>query len=236
MLQTFEAPHSNSTRYASSSAAHTSATIATAAGTPAKQATEMKPPNHHHIFIVTGPAGCGKSTIAKFLAERYDFKFIEGDDFHPKANIEKMSANKPLNDADRWDWLIILRDEALRNLKDGAKGVVVTCSALKKKYRDVIRTARLYDEDPDAAVHFIYLKASFETLVSRVGSRKGHYMKEDMVKSQLADLEEPDKAESEKLQDVKVVDVSGTPPDVQNLAAAVVDEILAKDGNEEKTA
>ncbi|KAF2276218.1 carbohydrate kinase [Westerdykella ornata] len=191
----------------------------------------MSAPNHHHIFIVTGPAGCGKSTVAKFLSERYGFHYIEGDDFHPKANIEKMSNGQPLNDADRWDWLIILRDEALRNLKQGHKGVVVTCSALKKKYRDVIRTARLYDdEDPDVALHFVYLQASLETLLERVGNRKGHYMKDQMVKSQLEALEEPDEEEIEKLKDCDIVDVSGTPDDVQRLASGVVDKILQKDG------
>ncbi|KAF2264509.1 carbohydrate kinase [Lojkania enalia] len=190
----------------------------------------MPAPSHHHILIVTGPAGCGKSTVAKFLAERYGFDYIEGDDFHPPANIEKMAANIPLNDADRWDWLILLRDQALVSLKDGAKGVVVTCSALKKKYRDVIRTARLYDEDLDAFVHFIYLRASKETLLARVGARQNHYMKDTMVLSQLAALEEPDREEVEKLKDVDIIDVAGTQLEVQNLAKTAVDQILAKDG------
>lgn len=141
-----------------------------------------------------------------------------------------MAANIPLDDADRWDWLILLRDQALASLKKGSQGVVVTCSALKKKYRDVIRTARLYDEDQDAAVHFIYLRASRETLLARVGARQGHYMKDTMVISQLAALEEPDKDEIEKLKDVKVIDVKGTLPEVQQLARAAVDSILALDG------
>jgi gluconokinase len=150
--------------------------------------------------------------------------------FHPKANIEKMAANIPLDDADRWDWLILLRDQALRNLREGARGVVVTCSALKKKYRDVIRTARLYDEDPNAAVHFVYLRANLETLLARVAARQNHYMKDAMVKSQLAALEEPDKEEIERLKDVDIVDVKGTPSEVQSLASGVVDRVLVKDG------
>lgn len=147
-----------------------------------------------------------------------------------------MAANIPLDDADRWDWLILLRDQALESLKNGAKGVVVTCSALKKKYRDVIRTATLYDEDPDASVHFVYLRASKETLLARVGSRQGHYMKDTMVLSQLAALEEPDKDEVEKLKDVKIIDVSGSQLEVQNLAKAAVDRIFKNDGTNAKSA
>jgi gluconokinase len=147
-----------------------------------------------------------------------------------------MAANQPLDDADRWDWLILLRDQALANLKAGAKGVVVTCSALKKKYRDVIRTARLYDEDPNAAVHFVYLRADLETLLARVGARKGHYMKDAMVKSQMAVLEEPDKEEIEKLKDVNIIDVIGTPSEVRDLVSGVVDTILTKDGADAKLA
>lgn len=152
---------------------------------------------------------------------------LTGRQFHPPANIEKMSNNIPLNDADRWDWLILLRDQALAALQNGAKGVVVTCSALKKKYRDVIRTARLYDESPNANVHFVYLRADKETLLARVAGRQGHYMKDAMVISQLAALEEPDEAEIKRLKDVEIVDVKGGPLDVQKLATAAVDNILA---------
>jgi gluconokinase len=139
-----------------------------------------------------------------------------------------MAANIPLDDADRWDWLILLRDQALVALKNGAKGVVVTCSALKKKYRDVIRTARLYDEDPDANVHFVYLKASQEILLARVGARQGHFFKDSMILSQLAALEPPDEDEMVRLKDVEVIDVSGSQHEVEILAATAVDNILAE--------
>lgn len=132
----------------------------------------------------------------------------------------------PLNDEDRWDWLILLRDEALNKLKTGSKGVVVTCSALKKKYRDVIRTARLYDEDPNANVHFVYLRADKETLLGRVRARQGHYMKDAMVESQFATLEEPDETECKQLKDVDIVDVKGSLQEVQRLASQAVDKIL----------
>ncbi|OCL07036.1 carbohydrate kinase [Glonium stellatum] len=183
--------------------------------------------NHHHIFIVTGPAGCGKSTVAKFLAEQFSLCYIEGDEYHPLANIEKMKAGDPLNDTDRWDWLIALREQALAALDQGAKGVVVTCSALKKKYRDVIRLAPLYDTD--VVVHFIYLRASEATLLARVKARQGHYMKDSMVRSQINSLEEPDEKERDRLKDVHCIDVSGTMAEVQKLSMAVVNEVLAGD-------
>jgi gluconokinase len=138
-----------------------------------------------------------------------------------------MAAGIPLDDADRWDWLILLRDQALAALKNGSKGVVVTCSALKKKYRDVIRTARLYDEDPNANVHFVYLKASKEVLLARVGARQGHFFKDSMILSQLAALEPPDEDEMKRLKDVEVVDVSGTQQEVERLVATAMDSILA---------
>lgn len=187
----------------------------------------MAIPSRHHILIVTGPAGCGKSTVAKYLSDRYGFEYIEGDEYHPKANIDKMAAGIPLNDEDRWDWLILLRDQALKDLKNGAKGVVITCSALKKKYRDVIRTAKLYDEEPDANVHFVYLRADKETLLARVRGRQGHYMKDSMVESQFAALEEPDELEVKQLKDVEIVDVKGTIAEVSDLASAAVDTVLA---------
>lgn len=187
---------------------------------------EMTITHRHHILIVTGPAGCGKSTIAKVLSERYGFRYIEGDEYHPQTNIDKMAAGIPLNDEDRWDWLILLRDQALQDLKNGAKGVVITCSALKKKYRDVIRTARLYDEEPDANVHFVYLRADKETLLARVRSRQGHYMKDSMVESQFAALEEPDELEVKQLKDVEIVEVKGSIAEVSQLASDAVDRIL----------
>lgn len=134
-----------------------------------------------------------------------------------------MAAGIPLNDGDRWDWLIVLREEAVRHLESGAPGVVVTCSALKKKYRDVIRLASLNDHD--VIVHFIYLRASEELLMSRVRARQNHFMKDSMVRSQFEALEEP----TEKEQDVLTVDVSGTLADVEKLALEAVSQVIAKD-------
>lgn len=143
--------------------------------------------------------------------------------FHPQANIDKMASGHPLTDADRWDWLILLRDQSVAALASGATGVVLTCSALKRKYRDVIRIAS-YNDDK-VLVHFIYLAASQEVLLSRVRNRAGHYMKDSMVKSQFEALEPPSEAEK----DVLSVDVSGDLAHVQNLALEVVNGVMAAD-------
>jgi gluconokinase len=145
--------------------------------------------------------------------------------FHPPANIQKMAAGIPLTDADRWDWLIALRQQSTASLDTGAPGVVLTCSALKLKYRDVIRVASYNDHD--VLVHFIYLKADEETLLARVKARQGHYMKDSMVRSQFQSLEEPTADELSK--DVLCVDVSGSMVEVQRLAIAAVKNVLDKD-------
>ncbi|KAF1834244.1 carbohydrate kinase [Decorospora gaudefroyi] len=232
MMQTVEPAQTKPIQYASpptppaskTASPSTSSSIVNAADDTSK----MPISSHHHILIVTGPAGCGKSTVAKYLSDRYGFDYIEGDEFHPRANIEKMAAGIPLNDEDRWDWLILLRDQALTALKKGSKGVVVTCSALKKKYRDVIRTARLYDEDPNANVHFVYLRSDKATLLARVHARQGHYMKDTMVESQFAALEEPDETECKQLKDVEIIDVKGSIQEVQQLAGTAVDQVLVR--------
>jgi len=144
---------------------------------------------HKHLFIITGPAGCGKTTVAQHLSEALGFPYVEGDDYHPESNRQKMSRGEGLADADRWDWLINLKEATLSHLDTGADGAIVTCSALKRKYRDVIRIARL--DNHEVRVHFIYLRASKEVLKKRVAEREGHFMKSDMVESQFQDLEEP---------------------------------------------
>ncbi|KAI5284899.1 hypothetical protein KEM55_000866, partial [Ascosphaera atra] len=135
--------------------------------------------------------------------------------YHPDSNKEKMAKGQPLNDADRWDWLIKLREAAIKALSTSKRdqsstqnnkeivtssstefeatacpaGVVVTCSALKHKYRDVMRIAAY--EHPTVSIHFVYLRADERDLVERVTQRKGHFMKGDMVHSQFDALEEP---------------------------------------------
>ncbi|KAJ2907009.1 putative glucokinase protein [Zalerion maritima] len=179
---------------------------------------------HHHIWLVTGPAGCGKSTVAQHLAKSLDVPYIEGDEFHPKSNIEKMSSNIPLTDADRWDWLTILREESLKQLSSGSSGVVLTCSALKRKYRDVIRVAPYYDSS--LLVHFIYLHAPEEVLIERVRSRHNHYMGSTMVHSQFDILEPPAADES----DVITIDSTKSQDEVKTDALAKVLDVIHDDG------
>ncbi|KAE8549348.1 hypothetical protein EYB25_007869 [Talaromyces marneffei] len=180
-----------------------------------------------HIWIVTGPAGSGKTTVAKNLQAEMGLPFLEGDDFHPLSNKEKMANGIPLTDADRWDWLISLRDAAIDILSKPAantappKGVIMSCSALKLKYRDVIRVAEYYN--PSLRIHFIYLKADEKTLMDRVNGRASHYMKGNMVHSQFEALEDP----SDEV-DVLAVDVSVPPDVVQRNVSEVVKKKLAE--------
>lgn len=139
-----------------------------------------------------------------------------------------MEAGTPLNDEDRWDWLVTLREAAVAALDASStnstapmqKGVVVTCSALKQKYRDVIRVAAYNDHR--VHVHFIYLHASEAVLTERVRSRKGHFMAATMVQSQFAALEEPNTLECNK--DVISIDCSGNQDSV---SADTLDKVKA---------
>jgi len=184
------------------------------------QQKSTKPTQSRHIFIITGPAGCGKSSVAKHLATSLDLPYIEGDDYHSAANVEKMSNGIPLTDDDRWDWLETLRNKAVEELEGGAQGCVVTCSALKRRYRDVIRKAG--QEADDVVVRFVYLRANEALLLQRVRQRQNHYMKDEMVKSQFQALEEPDATET----DVLPIDVSGTLQQVQSAALAKVGDVM----------
>jgi gluconokinase len=138
------------------------------------------------FLIVMGVSGCGKSTIGKLLAERLDWPFYDGDDFHPAANVAKMSQGIPLDDSDRAGWLAVLADLIRASLEHNESGVVA-CSALKQQYREQLCV--------DAArVKFVYLKGSYELIKARMLARPSHYMKPGMLDSQFADLEEPDDA------------------------------------------
>ncbi|KAF3939499.1 hypothetical protein ABW19_dt0207232 [Dactylella cylindrospora] len=179
-------------------------------------------PAVRHVWVVTGPAGCGKSSVAAFLAKSLDLPYIEGDDYHPIENVKKMSAGIPLNDEDRWGWLDTLRHKASEELDSGAKGCVVTCSALKRRYRDFIR--QVGENEVGIAVRFVYLRADVELLIQRVKARKNHFMKDDMVRSQFVALEEPDSSEP----DVISVDVSGTLTEVQEGALREVEAVMSE--------
>jgi len=180
---------------------------------------------HKHIWVITGPAGCGKTSVAEFLHETYSLPYLEGDTFHTPENVQKMADGQPLTDADRWDWLISLREAAIATLKrdPSSAGVIVTCSALKRKYRDVIRIASYHDAR--VRVHFVFLSASESLLMDRVRARKNHYMKDYMVHSQFESLETPQEDEI----DVLSVDASGNSREVQELSLVAVKKALARD-------
>ncbi|EAS45572.1 gluconokinase [Photobacterium profundum] len=134
-------------------------------------------------IIVMGVSACGKSTVGQLLANRIGAKFIDGDDLHPKANILKMSRGEPLDDKDREPWLERIRDAAFSLESKNETGVLV-CSALKKSYRDQIR-------EGNSNVTFLFLDGDFELILERMRSRTGHFMKENMVRSQFDVLERP---------------------------------------------
>ncbi|KAL9055316.1 MAG: hypothetical protein Q9162_003623 [Coniocarpon cinnabarinum] len=133
-----------------------------------------------------------------------------------------MESGVALTDDDRWEWLQILRQTALERIDAGEGGVVISCSALKKRYRDVLRGAARNDVE----VHFVYLHANEDLLVERVKQRQGHYMKEAMVRGQLSDLEEP--SGEEKASDCLTVDVSGPSEEVQARALEAVKGVVAE--------
>ncbi|MBE9183595.1 gluconokinase [Microcoleus sp. LEGE 07076] len=138
------------------------------------------------ITIVMGVSGSGKTTVGKLLAQSLNWDFIDADDFHPAANIEKMSLGIPLEDADRIPWLLQLQSEIDTWLLEN-KNVVLACSALKTSYREM-----LYRDQQ--RIKIVYLKASFELLTARLQTRQNHYMKADLLSSQLDTLEEPEDA------------------------------------------
>ncbi len=138
------------------------------------------------ITIVMGVSGSGKTTVGKLLAQSLNWDFSDADDFHPSANIEKMSRGIPLEDADRLPWLLQLQAAIDRWLLEN-KNVVLACSALKASYREMLC------RDPQR-MKIVYLKGSFQLLSARLTSRENHYMKADLLLSQLATLEEPEDA------------------------------------------
>ena len=132
-----------------------------------------------------GVSGCGKTTIGKLLAERLGWVFIEGDDYHSQANIQKMSGGIPLNDVDRWPWLEQL-NELMKVYTRQDISFILSCSALKQSYRDLLKSGV-------ENVRFVYLKGSFDLILDRMRNRQ-HYMKTGMLKSQFDTLEEPSTA------------------------------------------
>jgi gluconokinase len=133
------------------------------------------------VVVVMGVSGTGKSTVAAVLAERLGWPFAEGDDFHPAGNVTKMRAGQPLTDADRWPWLASVATWIGERERAGTGGVV-TCSALRRSYRDRLRGGH-------PQVQFLCLTAEPELIASRMAHRSGHYMPASLLASQLSTLE-----------------------------------------------
>jgi gluconokinase len=152
------------------------------------------------IVIVFGVSGAGKTTIGKLLAEQLGWQFYEADDFHPRANIEKMRSGRPLTDEDRWPWLERLREQIMRSItaKDNA---VLACSALKRAYRDRLRVS----DD----VTFVFLRGDCALIAEQLRHRRGHFMNPELLRSQFADLEQPEPDE-----DVLTTELGRTPQEL----------------------
>lgn len=133
-------------------------------------------------WVVMGVSGCGKSSVGARLAALLGARFIEGDAFHPPRNLAKMAAGTPLGDADRQGWLLALRAELVRSLAAG-ECVVLSCSALKRAYRALLRGG---DEYP---VCFVHLHGPRALLAQRLAARRGHFMPSSLLDSQLRELE-----------------------------------------------
>lgn len=138
-------------------------------------------PSQPGRWVIMGVSGSGKSTVGAALAYTLGVPFIEGDSFHPDRNVAKMSAGMPLNDDDRADWLRALAAEIAGAQARGG-GIVVSCSALKRRYRDVLRAA-------DPGLRFAHLLGNRDVIEERMQSRVGHYMPPALLDSQLRDLE-----------------------------------------------
>ena len=132
-------------------------------------------------IIVMGVSGSGKSSVGAAIAKVLVLPFLEGDTLHPESNVRKMAAGIPLTDEDRWPWL----DKIGAELAEADKGIVISCSALKVRYRDHLR------EQAGTLVYFIFLDGSFEVLRGHMSGRRGHFMPVSMLESQLSTLESP---------------------------------------------
>ena len=137
------------------------------------------------VILLMGVTGSGKTTIGRALAESLQWQFVDADDFHPQANVAKMRAGVPLDDADRAPWLAALHKAIAEWLHDGTSAVLA-CSALKKSYRDELCIA--------GETRFVYFKGSYDLIAGRLQHRHGHFASETILASQFDALEEPDDA------------------------------------------
>jgi gluconokinase len=158
---------------------------------------------HKTVVVVMGVSGSGKTTVGRMLADRLGWSFAEADDFHPAENVAKMTAGVPLDDEDRWPWLQLI----LEWIDAHPSSAIVTCSALRRSYRDVLRKS-------SADVRFLHLDGTVEELSSRLIARTDHFMSAAMLESQLATLERLDDDE----EDGAVVPITGSALQVADAA------------------
>ncbi|KAG8832988.1 hypothetical protein FRC18_004311 [Serendipita sp. 400] len=181
------------------------------------------------FVIVMGVSGSGKSTLGAALAKEIGLSYMDGDDLHPPENVAKMSEGIPLNDDDRWPWLYRIRQEGVHACKQyeepihgeesKQRGVVIGCSALKKSYRKVLRGEELppgmnadsaVNDPPMFPTRFVFIHGERDELFKRMFTRKGHYMKPQMLESQLVTLEAPDPNEEDGIIIVDLLDSTET--------------------------
>src|SRR5262245_36308418 len=153
------------------------------------------------IILVMGTTGAGKTTVGKLIAQRLDWVFVDADDFHPQANIEKMKHGIPLNDIDRAPWLTNIHSR-LQQLSAEGGNAVLACSALKQSYRDTLSAG--------LPIRIVYLRGNYDQMRKHILARHGHFAGESILAGQFADLEEPT--------DALRLDVAGTPEEVATLA------------------
>ncbi len=147
------------------------------------------PSSEPMLVVAMGVSATGKTAVAEELAAKLGLDFMEGDSLHPEANIEKMASGIPLTDEDRWPWLRAIADVIAEHRKQG-RSLVITCSALRRSYRDVLRSASTGDEP-----FFLHLHAPFEVLEKRMAHRTKHFMPTSLLHSQFDTLEPLDEDE-----------------------------------------
>ncbi|SES10785.1 gluconokinase [Pedobacter rhizosphaerae] len=161
--------------------------------------------------MIMGVSGSGKTAVGKALAKALHAQFLDADDFHPAANISKMSAGIPLTDDDRKPWLVAVAEE-VNSASSNGETVVLACSALKKAYRILLGASIT------SPLKTIYLKSSFEQVRDRLEKRRGHFMPANLLKSQFDALEEPDQEEADTI----TLEVNGSINDVTQSCIAVL--------------
>ena len=152
------------------------------------------------VVVIFGVSGAGKTTIGELLAQELHWKFYDADDFHPQVNIDKMERGEPLTDEDRQPWLQSLREAITRSLAAN-ENAVLACSALKRKYRELLRV--------NADVKFVFLHGSRARIADQLKQRRGHFIDPALLDSQFADLEEPESSE-----DMLTIELRGEPDEL----------------------